>query len=432
MRFSREIPIKKSVDICIIGGGAAGVTAAVAAGRRGANVYLAESLGMLGGLGTAGGVPVYMTFSDGINYLGDGLGREVKERMNVEFNAGFDGRCINVEVLKRVYDEMCVEAGVDFSFFTNFIGAESDGRRITHAIFSGKSGLFAIAAKVFIDCSGDAELVARAGGEYMYGDENGEVMPSTLTSHWANIDWPKRHAAGVNIPQTLQKAFADNIFRNNDPHHTGINPTGTTLGGGNMGHIFGLDPLSEESLTAGMVEGRKQAVEFQRFYREYVPGHEATELTFTSSLMGVRASRRAVGDYILTMEDYLARAKFPDEIGRYSYPIDIHPASPEQADQEEFKRLIDGLHYGQGESYGIPYRVLIAKSFDNVLCAGRCVSTDRYMQASIRTMPGCYILGQAAGSAAALAKDGDLRGVDIAELKAALHKLGAWLRDYQK
>ena len=240
MLFSREIPVKKSVDICIVGGGAAGVTAAVAAARAGAKVYLAEALGMFGGLGTAGGVPVYMTFTDGINFCADGLGREIKDRMNAEFNLCSGGRGINPEKLKRIYDDMCSEAGVDFSFFTDFIGAESNGRNVTHAIFSSKSGIFAIEAKVFIDCSGDAELTTRAGGEYMYGNEKGEVMPGTVCSHWANIDWQKLRNSGVSVYQQLLKAFDDHIFRNNDPHHTGISQTANTLGGGNMGHIFGL------------------------------------------------------------------------------------------------------------------------------------------------------------------------------------------------
>ena len=433
MLFSREIPVKKSVDICIVGGGAAGVTAAVAAARAGAKVYLAEALGMFGGLGTAGGVPVYMTFTDGINFCADGLGREIKDRMNAEFNLCSGGRGINPEKLKRIYDDMCSEAGVDFSFFTDFIGAESNGRNVTHAIFSSKSGIFAIEAKVFIDCSGDAELTTRAGGEYMYGNEKGEVMPGTVCSHWANIDWQKLRNSGISVYQQLLKAFDDHVFRNNDPHHTGISQTANTLGGGNMGHIFGLNPLSEESLTAGMVEGRKQSVEFQNFYRKYVPGYEGTELTFTASIMGVRASRRAVGDYILCIEDYRTKRIFDDEIGRYCYPVDIHPSSTDKKEQEKFQKLYS-IHYAPGESYGIPYRSLVVKSFDNMLVAGRCVSSDQYMQASVRTMPGCYILGQAAGLAAALAvaKNGMVRDIDVKELQRGLKKMGAFLPNFNE
>ena len=189
-----------------------------------------------------------------------------------------------------------------------------------------------------------------------------------------------------------------------------------------MGHLFGLDPLDEKSVTAGLVEGRRQMVEFQRYYREYITGYEQVELTFTAALPGIRESRRVVGDY-------KARRVFDDEIGRYCYGIDIHPASTSAADQEEFKRLNFGMHYDRGESYGIPYRSLIAADCRNLLVAGRCVSCDRYVQASIRVMPGCYITGQAAGMAAAMAvgQEGDVRGIPIGDLQRRLKKMGAFL-----
>ncbi len=428
MQFTREVPVRKKVDVCIVGGGPAGVAAAVLAARGGAKVFLAETLGCMGGLGTAGGVPCFMQFADRTNFYADGFGREVYNLCNEGVDYGFGGRCINTERLKRIYDELCLNAGVEISFFTDFIGAETSGRRIDCAVFSAPSGLFAVEAAVFIDTSGDAALVARAGGEYMFGDENGKVMPSTLCSHWGNIDWKKRFSTPHNFQEQLKKAFADHVFRNNDPHHTGINPSGDTLGGGNMGHIFGLNPLDEKSLTAGMIEGRRQSVEFEKFYRNYIPGCEHIELSFTAAIMGIRASRRAVGDYILTIDDYRARRVFDDEVGRYCYPIDIHPASPEQADQEEFRRLISDLHYKDGESYGIPYRALTVRSFDNLLAAGRCVSSDRYLQASIRVMPGCYIMGQAAGIAAQLAStSGDVRRIDLAALRGKIREAGGYL-----
>ena len=169
-----------------------------------------------------------------------------------------------------------------------------------------------------------------------------------------------------------------------------------------------------------------------KFYREYVPGCDHIELVATAPLLGVRESRRIKCDYMLGVQDFLERACFEDEIGRYCYPVDIHVMN---TDEEEYKRFLEeynkSLHYEKGESYGIPYRSLIPVSFDNVLTAGRCMGTDRQMEASIRVMPGCYITGQAAGTAAAMACDGsgDVRHVDVKKLQKALAEDGAYLRE---
>ncbi len=429
MLFQREIPIRDTYDVCVVGGGPAGVAAAVVAARQGARVFLAEANGCLGGMGTAGGVPMYMTFGNGVDFCADGFGREVRDRHAAEGVIHGNPDFINIERLKRIYDDLLEGAGVEFSLMTELIAAETADGGITAAVFHAKSGLFAVGARVFVDGTGDGDLAAYAGNRTEKGDENGAVMPSTLCSGWAGIDWERFRASGDKPREILFKAFEDGIFRHNDPHHTGINPTGNHLGGGNMGHLFGLDPLDEKSLTAGLVEGRRQMVEFQRYYREYITGYEQVELTFTAALPGIRESRRVVGDYVLDLDDYKARRVFDDEIGRYCYGIDIHPASTSAADQEEFKRLNVGMHYDRGESYGIPYRCLVAADCRNLLVAGRCISCDRYVQASIRVMPGCYITGQAAGMAAALAagNDGDVRTVAVGELQRKLKKMGAFL-----
>lgn len=140
-----------------------------------------------------------------------------------------------------------------------------------------------------------------------------------------------------------------------------------------------------------------------------------------------------MGDYVLNLDDFLARATFDDEIGRFCYPVDIHP----DADEESFKKFEEdhykNLRYGKGESYGIPYRILLPKGLNNVLVAGRCVSTDRSVQASIRVMPGCYITGQAAGTAASIAvkEEKSPREIDVKKLQAQLKKDGAYLPNFK-
>ncbi|NLB60740.1 MAG: FAD-dependent oxidoreductase, partial [Lentisphaerae bacterium] len=174
---------------------------------------------------------------------------------------------------------------------------------------------------------------------------------------------------------------------------------------------------------------RKARLEYERYYKQYLKGFEKMELAATAALFGVRETRRIFGDYVLALEDFKRRAVFPDEIGRYASPVDMHSAKPHRSSYTRFLKELSTLCLGQGESYGIPYRILTPQRLKNVLVAGRCVSTDRYMQASIRMMPGCYITGQAAGVAAAMAarRRGDTRQIAIRELQARLIKLGAYL-----
>ena len=178
-----------------------------------------------------------------------------------------------------------------------------------------------------------------------------------------------------------------------------------------------------------LVWGRKLESEYERYDKEYLKGFEKMVLVSTGSLLGIRETRRITGDYVLCLEDFKNRAVFDDEIGRYSYPVDIHASDPSEESYEKFKQDFTTLRYGPGESYGIPYRTLVPAKLSNVLVAGRCVSSDRYIQSSIRVMPGCYITGQAAGVAAAVAIDADTdtRGVSVPELQGRLLKMGACL-----
>ena len=179
------------------------------------------------------------------------------------------------------------------------------------------------------------------------------------------------------------------------------------------------------------MRGRVSMKEYERYFREYLKrGFENVRLAETAALMGVRETRRITGDYVMTLDDYMKRAVFPDEIGRYSYPIDIHPSSADKAAYEKHREEFDRLYrYKRGESYGIPYRILCAKGVKNLLVAGRCVSTDQKVQASIRVIPACYLTGQAAGMAAALAVSGtgDVHRVDVKTLQGKLKDFGAYL-----
>ncbi len=430
LHYQRQIPVKYSADVLVVGGGPAGIAAAIAAARQGKRVYLAEAGGSFGGSGTMGLVPSFAQFTDGEHFLADGIGREVYEALYQmpadPTRRGFQP--FSVEALKAVYDRLVTEAGVEFTFFTRLVDVIVTDGRVDGVILASKSGLFAATASVYIDCTGDADLIAWAGGETAYGDSEGEAMPATLCSLWANIDYERIDAPAAS---RLEEAFRDGVFSKEDLHLPGIQHTHRQkgIGGGNVGHVYGVDARDERSLTDAMLEGRRTVREYERYYSTYLHGYENMHLCYTADLLGIRESRRIVGDYVLTVADFHARATFSDEIGRYAYPVDIHAKRPDKAAYEAFEQEYHTLRYAVGESYGIPYRALIPRGLTNVLTAGRCISADRQMQASVRVMPGCFITGQAAGTAAALAAtaNGNVRTVSTDALRDVLRRLGAYL-----
>jgi len=417
----------------VAGGGPSGVAAAVVAAREGKSVYLLEAHSCLGGMGTAGLVPAFMQFTDGENFLAGGFGQELLNSLR-EHEGTIDEKGMSIgiraEVLKRVYDAFLQEAGVSFLFHTQVIDVVVQNGVVSEAICAGKSGLFAVRARVFVDGTGDGDLAVSAGASYDKGDQDGHMMPGTLCSLWAGIDWDAVKASGLGTGnKRIEKAFKDGVFSLEDRHLPGMWRVGEEIGGGNIGHTFGVDGTDEASLTEAYVWGRKSMLEYERYYKAYLKGFENMELVATGSLMGIRETRRIVGDYVLNIDDFTNRAVFVDEIGRYSYPVDIHIARPDKASYEKFHKEITTLRLSKGESYGIPYRTLTPKGLKNVLVAGRCVSTDRQIQASIRVMPGCYITGQAAGMAGVLMLDNntDSRGIDVKTLQKRLQRIGAFL-----
>ncbi len=429
MTFSRDVPIRHEADVFVAGGGPAGVAAAAAAARGGCSVYLAEGQACLGGMGTSGLVPVFMQFTDGIHFLAGGIGREIHDELHRLGGIGEGSNpVIHPEVLKRVCDAILLKEKVDFSLMTQLIAVEKSGPdTVSAAILAAKSGIFAVKADIYIDCTGDGDLAAWAGADCAKGDGSGQMMAGTLCSRWSNIQWSK--SRWEDQAASLEQAFRDGIFTVHDRHLPGIFSWNGSMGAGNTGHAFGLDGTDEDSLTEALVRQRAALMEYREYYRKYCPGFESAELIATASLMGVRETRRIRGDYELTLQDFISRASFEDEIGRYAYGIDIHESTPDRKDYRKFEEEYRTLRLKEGESYGIPYRILTPKGLRNVLTAGRCVSSDRYMQSSIRVMPACYITGQAAGAAAAAAVRSrtDTRGFDVRILQKALRDMGGYL-----
>lgn len=445
--YNRNIPVKYSVDVFVAGGGPSGVAAAVTASRQGRKIFLAEAHTCFGGMGTAGRVPMFCKFSDDVNFLAGGIGREIYEKCfsygsvgpddYADANKKMNSITIRAEVLKRIYDDMVTGSGSEFSFLTRVVDVEIEAGNIAYVICCSKSGIFAIKADIYIDCTGDGDLSVKAGAEFEKGDSNGDMQPGTLCSLWTGMDWDVVKKEGYhdlwpNNAKLLVKAVEDGIFTVPDIGMPGMWIVSEKTGGGNIGHTFGLDGTDEKSYTNAMIWGRKSLTEYEKYYKEYLKGFENIELVATGELLGVRETRRIIGDYVLTVEDFKKRAVFDDEIGRYNYEVDIHCSKPDRQSQYESEMRSKEFHYSTGESYGIPYRTLTPKGISNLLVAGRCISTDRHMQGSIRVMPGCIITGQAAGMAAAIASEmkSNVREVKVKSIQERLKKIGAFLPNY--
>ena len=387
-------------------------------------------------MSTAALVPVFMPCSDGVNFLAAGFGSEVIDRLRqLSARRNFDsGLAINAEHLKRVYDDLLAESGVEPLYYTRLIDAVVESGRIEALLCNGPSGNFAIKAPIFIDATGDGTLSVIAGAPFEFGGENGEVMPSTLCSLWAGIDFAAYRAGGAfshnddKMLAKLEEAFQRGELSVPDFHHTGVFRVSNVAAVGNITHVFDVDATDEQSLTRGVIENRRLLAEYEEFYRRQVAGFAEAEIVGSGSVLGIRESRRILGDYVLNRNDYEARRDFPDEIGRYNFPADIHPPRPGKEEVIAHKKLFRSFCCGKGESYGIPYRILLPRGVENLLTCGRCVSCDRHVMASLRVIPGCYITGQGAGMAAALAAATATvpRKIDTAALRKELRGIGAF------
>lgn len=417
----RRIPIVMKKDVIVVGGGTAGVTAAIAAARNGAKTAVIEALNCLGGSQTAGLVTplvggasmnLYDTRVKGINL-------EMINRVK-EVGEVFDGVWHNPETLKLLFEKMVTEAGVELLYNTVVIDTIVKDRKIEALILYNKSGLQAASAKVFIDATGDADVAVKAGCECMHGrTEDGLNQAPSLRFMVGNVDidklaeflqsmklraeLPKVSLAytagphgGKDLQQVWEKAVKDGELTEEEAGYIQF----TTMDGlpgvinFNCPEIKNVDCTDAESLTRAIVKGRKMAWNIFNFFKKHIPGFEDACLLLTAPLLGVRESRRIVGRYVLTSSDVLKGRKFPDGVVRSWYGIDIH--IPDRVG------VFLKLTLQPGDYYEIPYRCLVPKDIDNLLVTGRCISSDFEANSGLRIQSVCRGLGEAAGTAAAL------------------------------
>lgn len=443
------IKLNEDYDVIVCGGGPAGVTAAISAAREGAKTLLLEGTSSLGGMSTNGLVNMFTNMGDGIRNVYGGLADKLVGRLKSYMPHVKDDEWkivpIDFERMKQIYDQEVIASGADILFQSSVCGVEmKDDRNIDVVIVSNKAGLTAYRAKVFVDCTGDADLYAWAGKEFDFGTEDGHFMPGSMCFTLTNVDeyaFPYTEKLyGGKHRDMIHKVLEDGKYNIPDDHYVArkIGPRTYTF---NAGHVFGVNSTDPASLSAALVEGRRLARELHDAFREYAPAMACSFLVQTSPMMGIRESRRIIGDYRFTGQDYLDRRSFHDEVYRGKYQIDIHGSrgAKKGIDEEDRKRIAAGAQgdsvarygrYGEGESYGVPYRCLCPRDLDNVLVAGRTISSDRVANGTLRVMSSALCAGEAAGMAAKHACDLDcvnIHNVDTQKLRKRLIEEGAYL-----
>ena len=439
--FNRRIPVDQPYDLVVAGGGPGGCGAAICAARLGARVLLVEGTGALGGMGTSGLVSLWMSLADGQRMIVGGLIGELLETLHAEggFRPGTDpaawrqrlhgGVGFNAEALKRLLDRLCREAGVEVRFFSRVIDAEAADGRIAGVVVNNVEGHRYVPARAFVDATGDAVLATLCGAACRRaGRDTPRIMPPTLCARIAGMDW-SRWDYGLML-RRIMDGVAAGAFSQPDRHVPGLFAGGATTGIQNAGHIFGTDALDVHSLSAAMARGRELAAEYAAWFRANLPGCEGLELTATAALLGVRESRRIVGEYEVDYADFRARRMFPDQICVYNKAVDIHVYDCSDAEWERYHaEFTTDDRPGPGEVYGLPYGILVPRGWRNLWVAGRCNSSDLKVHGAIRDQPACYMMGQAAGTAAVQAiRSGQTAcDLDTAQLVETLRGAGAYL-----
>lgn len=425
--FSRPVRDLWQTDVLVVGSGSAGATAAIAAARHGASVALVERYGFMGGTSTQVLDTFYGFYTPGEpprKVVGGIPDRVVDALMSHNaalirpntYGAG-NGITYDPEILKIVWEQLALQAGVKLLYHTLVCDVEMDGNRITGVLAVNKGGPVRLQAKTIIDASGDADVAAAAGVPFE-GFKDGPIQSLTTTFRMINVDTARATQVKKDqLHKLMAEAIATEAFdlprKEGSVHITPFEGVMAT----NMTRVANIDPLDPVALTDAEYAGRQQALEYARFLISRVPGYEKAVLSDLSTQIGVRESRRVQGDYRLTKADVLAARSFEDAIAQCGAPIEDHHSGGDTHWE----------YLPQGETYGIPYRCLIPQQTEGLLVAGRCLSAAHDAHASVRSMGQCMAMGQAAGVAAAMAATTNKgpRNLETDALRQSLREIGA-------
>ncbi|MFO7287605.1 MAG: FAD-dependent oxidoreductase [Gammaproteobacteria bacterium] len=434
----RETPIFGEYEVVVLGGGPAGIASALAAGRAGRSTILIERYGFLGGAGTAAGLSTFCGLHAVVHgrheQVVHGIADDILERLaamdglnapHLTIGNRIQAQAYDISAFKIAADELMAAAGVDVLFHAFGVGAVmASDDTIGALLVETKSGRFAIRGRLFIDASGDGDLAAWAGAPYEVGDgQGGMLYPSTMF-RINGVDPAKAGRAWELIPELMEQAEREGrrfprkkpIVR---PQRNPIewranltqikNPDGSPVSG-----------IDARQLSYGEVEGRRQCWDVFRFIKSVTPGFEEAYIVEIAPQIGIRETRRVVGEYVLTEDDILGCRDFDDTIGVNGWPVEAHIKG-----DVKFVFTPEGSRgYNQ-----IPYRIILPRRVENLLVAGRCASMSHEGQSSARVSGPCFVMGQAAGTAADLALRDNVapRKIDVAELQRRLERDGVFL-----
>lgn len=439
---ARTLPVYGEFDVVVIGGGPAGLAASVTAARHGARTLLVERYGFLGGMGTAGGVTnfagLYGRKNGEMQQLVHGVVDDLLARIDAlgGLNQPQDGmqgrirvRSYDVSAYKCAADQLLLAAGVQILFHAWAAAVVMNGKAIDALVVETKSGRRAIRAHKFIDCSGDADVAHFAGIPFELGDGHGSALfPSTMF-RVGHVDAPRALAAvgefkAINDLMEQSEARSPGQYRfprkgailrpQKNPAEWRANVTQIRNAQGNA-----MDATDAVQLSEGELEGRRQITEYFRFLKNEVPGFEASAIIDIAPQVGIRETRRISGAYSLSGEDILSSARFDDVIGINAWPMEMHVDGA----------ISWGFPRDENRAYNdLPWRMLLTREVDNLLVAGRCASMTHEGQSAARASGGCFVMGQAAGTAAALLASGTaFANTDVRRLQQVLQDDGVHL-----
>ena len=374
-------PIYGEYDVIIVGGGPAGCGAAIACGRRGLKTLIIEKFNCLGGAWTVGLINPFFDAKGKAGIVNELL-IELDEKNQW---GGFGDISFNYEYMKVILERKMIEANVEILYNTVFSKAITEENTVKGVVFENINGRCAAFAKIVIDCTGDGNVASNAGCEFELGENGDYKVCQAMTLMFLVGNIPEKYKKGLMIFEKLKNVYEQGGKELPFKVPYLIPVPNSHFGVVQFTHMYEHDPLNAKALTNAIMEGRQQIIDAFEFLTKYDKEFENLELITSSSVLGVRESRRIIGEYYITEEDILYGAKFDDAVAYVTFGADLHTKSNK------------GQRCFKVQPYNIPMRALIPKGYDGIVVAGRCISGSREAMASYRVTGDCAQMGESAG-----------------------------------